>query len=113
MGTKRAGAPPTGAAQDRFEREATRQYEEGHIDEPLWTRALAQANGDKEAAVAIYLRARATALRLLNRDLRTERRPAAPAAAAPVARDAADESRSALRSRAPAGCASRCRAGSG
>ena len=79
MGTKQAEAPPTGAEPDRFEREATRQYEEGHIDEPLWTRALAQANGDKEAAVAIYLRARATALRLLNRDLRTERRPATPA----------------------------------
>ena len=87
MGKKQAEAPPTGAAPDRFEREATRQYEEGHIDEPLWTRALAQANGDKDAAVAIYLRARATALRLLNRDLRTERRPAAPSAAPAVGRD--------------------------
>ena len=87
MGKKQAEAPPTGAAPDRFEREATRQYEEGHIDEPLWTRALAQASGDKDAAVAIYLRARATALRLLNRDLRTERRPAAPSAAPAVGRD--------------------------
>lgn len=91
MGTKPSGVPPAASEQDRFEREAMRQYEEGHIDEPLWTRALAQANGDKEAAVAVYLRARATALRLLNRDLRTERRPPAAAAAAPVARAAADD----------------------
>ena len=91
MGKKQAEAPPTGAAPDRFEREATRQYEEGHIDAPLWTRALAQANGDKETAVAIYLRARATALRLLNRDLRTERRPAAASATPAVARDEEDE----------------------
>ena len=79
--TKRPDAQAAEAKQDRFLREATRQYEEGHVDEPLWTRALAQANGDKDAAVAIYLRARATALRVLDRDLRTDRRPQ-PAAVA-------------------------------
>jgi hypothetical protein len=91
LGKKQAEAPPAGAAPDRFEREATRQYEEGHIDGPLWTRALAQANGDKETAVAIYLRARATALRLLNRELRTERRPTTPSAPLAVAREEEDE----------------------
>ena len=84
MGTKRVEAPPAGAEPDRFEREAVRQYEEGHVDEPLWTRALAQANGDKEVAVAVYLRARATALRLLNRDLRPGRRPTTPAPTTPT-----------------------------
>lgn len=84
VGGKGAGEPAPGANSDRFLREAMRQYEEGHIDAPLWTRALAQANDDKDAAVGIYLRARATALRLLNRDLRTERRPAsAPPTGAP------------------------------
>ena len=81
MGGKRAGQPALDPNLDKFLREATRQYEEGHIDAPLWTRALAQANDDKETAVGIYLRARATALRLLNRDLRTERRPTPPRAA--------------------------------
>ena len=90
-----------------------RQYEEGRMDESLWTRALAQANGDKEAAVAVYLRARATALRLLNRDLRTERRPPATAAAAPVARRCGRRSRSACE-RAPRQAARRdAAAGSG
>jgi tetratricopeptide (TPR) repeat protein len=103
MGTKRVEAPPTDAGPDRFEREARRQYEEGHIDAPLWKRALAQANGDKEAAVVVYLRARATALRLLNRSLRTERRPPAsvppPAVAESVAEDASEASSRPARSR--------------
>ncbi|MFO1323972.1 MAG: hypothetical protein U1F15_07885 [Burkholderiales bacterium] len=66
-----AGAAAQG---DRFEREAARQYAEGHIDPPLWDRAFAQANGDREAAAKLYLKARATALRLLDRDRRTEQR---------------------------------------
>ena len=57
---------------DRFLLEATRQYQEGHLDQPLWDRAIAQTNGDEEPAVEIYLRARATALRLLDRERRME-----------------------------------------
>jgi len=56
---------------DPFMTEASFQYREGHLDQPLWDRAMTQANGDKEAAVAVYLRARATALRLLDRERRS------------------------------------------
>ena len=59
---------------DRFLKEATFQYSEGHLDQPLWDRALAQAKGDKEAAVDTYLHARAIALRLLDRERRTQMR---------------------------------------
>jgi tetratricopeptide (TPR) repeat protein len=82
---------------DRFAREAAQQYAEGHIDSPLWDRAIAQAGGDKDAAVPIYLKARATALRLLDRESRHEQRAqlakAAPKAArpAPSAAPASDE----------------------
>jgi tetratricopeptide (TPR) repeat protein len=69
-------AQPADAAEvaGRFLKEATRQYKEGHLDLPLWNRALAQAKGDKETAVQHYLQARAIALRLLNREHREERR---------------------------------------
>ncbi len=77
LGTiKTVNAAPAAMA-DRFLREATQQYAEGHLDQPLWDRAFAQANGDTEAANEIYLRARATALRLLDR----ERRASQPARA--------------------------------
>lgn len=66
-----------GAAKpDPYGAQAAREYAEGHIDTPLWNRALTQANGDKTAAAAIYVRARATALRLFDRH--PEQRPAAP-----------------------------------
>jgi hypothetical protein len=58
---------------DRFLKEATQQYEEGHIDRQLWDRALAQAGNDKTAAIEAYLRARATVLRLLDRSRRARR----------------------------------------
>jgi tetratricopeptide (TPR) repeat protein len=53
--------------------EASHQYAEGHLDQPLWDRAYARANGDKEAAVAAYLQARAIALKLLDRERRSEK----------------------------------------
>jgi tetratricopeptide (TPR) repeat protein len=74
LGEKRVTAPEPAAKTDRFLREATNQYTEGHLDQPLWDRALAQANGDKEAAVASYLQARAIALRLLDRERRSQKR---------------------------------------
>jgi tetratricopeptide (TPR) repeat protein len=57
---------------DRFMVEAQHQYAEGHLDQPLWDRAFAQAKGDKEAAVVAYLQARALALKLLDRERRAE-----------------------------------------
>jgi tetratricopeptide (TPR) repeat protein len=60
---------------DRYLTEATHQYVEGHLDQPLWDRAFAKAKGEKEAAVEIYLQARAVALRVLDRERRTAKRP--------------------------------------
>lgn len=78
--------PPADPAKpvDRFLVEATHQFKEGHIDQPLWTRALEQADGDKERATEAYLRARATSLRLIDRELRAKHRslatPSSPVA---------------------------------
>jgi cytochrome c-type biogenesis protein CcmH/NrfG len=66
---------------DPFMTEASFQYREGHLDQPLWDRAMTQANGDKETAVAVYLRARATALRLLDRERRSGKRSGEPKSA--------------------------------
>lgn len=78
---------------DRYLREATLQYQEGHIDAPLWDRALAQADGDKERAAKLYVERRAIALRMLERERRGRRpdggaappRTPTPATAAPSA----------------------------
>ena len=72
LSTKRVVPPPT-EKPDRFMAEAAHQYAEGHLDQPLWDRAFTQANGDKEAAVAAYLQARAIALKLLDREKRSQR----------------------------------------
>lgn len=61
-----ADALPATAA-DRYLAAATREYECGKIDPPLWDRAVELAGGDHAAAVPGYLRARATALRLAGR----------------------------------------------
>jgi Flp pilus assembly protein TadD len=58
---------------DRFLAEATREFQEGHVDQPLWVRALVEVQGDQTLAEAGYLRARATALQVLKRDKRAER----------------------------------------
>jgi tetratricopeptide (TPR) repeat protein len=76
---------------DRFLKEATFQYSEGHLDQPLWDRALAQAKGDKEAAVDTYLHARAIALRLLDRERRTQMRTNVVASARKELADEAEE----------------------
>jgi Flp pilus assembly protein TadD len=76
---KKPEAPPAPAVKaDPFLTEATHQYREGHLDQPLWERAMAQANGDKEAAIDGYLRSRAMALRLLDRRRRAGIRPDVP-----------------------------------
>lgn len=58
---------------DWYLAEANREYNEGRIDRSLWDRALAQSGGDADAATVSYLRARATALRVLQRDPSLER----------------------------------------
>ena len=73
-------APPRSATDpkvDRFAREAAQQYVEGHIDQALWDRAVVQAGGDSTKVAAIYLGARATSLRLLDRERREQARAAA------------------------------------
>src|SRR5512143_139253 len=66
-------APEAGAVAtsvDIFLARATRQFAQGHIDQPLWVRALAQAGGDEALAKAGYLRARAAAMRVAEREKR-------------------------------------------
>jgi tetratricopeptide (TPR) repeat protein len=79
---------PDGANVDKTLEAATTEYEGGYVDMPLWDRALAQAKGDRESAIPIYLRARATALQVLSRNLRASG-PAIRAAAERKARQAA------------------------
>ncbi len=65
-------AEPRSDGADRYLARATREYEKGHIIQPLWVRAVAQADGDETLARAAYLRARATAMRLTEREKRTD-----------------------------------------
>ncbi|MFO1305015.1 MAG: hypothetical protein U1F54_14870 [Burkholderiales bacterium] len=65
----------SGAA-DAFIAMASREYAQGHLDKPLWERAMHQCNGDATAAAAMYLPARAVALRILDRQRRDARRQA-------------------------------------
>jgi tetratricopeptide (TPR) repeat protein len=74
------GIPPPGQGDlrmttaDEFLAAATKEYEEGHIDETLWARASAQSGVDESLVIAAYLRARATTLRIEKRDRRRARR---------------------------------------
>ena len=67
-------AEPEVPDSDKYRDAAKVEFEQGNIDQPLWDRALAQAKGDRESAIPVYLSARATALRLRKRDLRSEGR---------------------------------------
>ena len=65
--------PPPGsdivvAGTDLFFAQATREYDEGLINQVLWTKVLASSAGDKAKAKLAYLRSRATELRLAKRD---------------------------------------------
>jgi hypothetical protein len=53
---------------DRFLARAAAEYRAGRIDQPLWTHVLAQAGGDEKAARSAYLRARATAIQVADRN---------------------------------------------
>ncbi len=68
----KAGEKPAGASltmdTDNSLAEATKEFDQGRIDGPLWTRSVVGAKGDKAQAKAAYLRARATALQALKKD---------------------------------------------
>jgi len=64
---------PTGSTVDRYLAEATREFEAGQVDQPLWMRAVTKAEGDEVAARRAYLTARATAIRIARRETRHER----------------------------------------
>jgi tetratricopeptide (TPR) repeat protein len=63
---------PAGAA-ERYLAEATLELEAGQVDQPLWMRAVTQANGDEATARSAYLKARATAIRMARREVPHER----------------------------------------
>jgi tetratricopeptide (TPR) repeat protein len=67
---RRYPSPVPDAASDPFIAQASREYAQGHVDTPLWDRALRQNDGDAEAAAAQYIPARAVALRILDRKRR-------------------------------------------
>lgn len=64
---------PASAGADKFLLAATKEYDAGIVDQPLWKRAVAQTGGDRTLATHTYLRARATALRVQKREKRQER----------------------------------------
>jgi len=65
--------PVVAPVADPFSADAEREFLEGHVDEPLWARALAQAGGNEKLARQAYLRLRAAALRVEKRNRRAVR----------------------------------------
>ncbi len=63
-------AAPEAQSVDKFVAAATVEFEKGNIDQPLWDHALAQSKNDRVTAISYYLNARATSLRVLERDRR-------------------------------------------
>ena len=74
-------APPA----DRFITLATRELQDGNLDQRLWARVLLVSGDDPSQARTAYIRARATVLRLAARDQRTPADPAIDSDAAPEA----------------------------
>ncbi|HEY2864541.1 MAG TPA: tetratricopeptide repeat protein [Casimicrobiaceae bacterium] len=73
---------------DKFLAAAISEYDAGHIDQPLWVRAVAQCNGDRALAKPAYLLARAAALRVEKR----LKPPEGPTQRAPAPRAAGETS---------------------
>jgi len=61
----------TGA--DRFLTQAINEHAAGHIDRTLWARAVAHAGSDNALANSVYVRSRATALRVTKRENKAAR----------------------------------------
>jgi tetratricopeptide (TPR) repeat protein len=53
---------------DKLIAEATKEFDEGMVNQPLWMRMLVKHGGDKAAAKTAYLRARAAELRVAHRE---------------------------------------------
>jgi tetratricopeptide (TPR) repeat protein len=53
---------------DKLIAEATKEFDEGVVNQPLWMRILVKHGGDKAAAKSAYLRARAAELRAAHRE---------------------------------------------
>lgn len=53
---------------DKLIAEATKEFDEGVVNQPLWMRILVKHGGDKAAAKTAYLRARAAELRVAHRE---------------------------------------------
>lgn len=72
-----APAPPDTAkvppVPDKFLTAATKEFEAGIVDQPLWRRAVEQSGADRTLAMQRYLLARATALRVTKREKREQR----------------------------------------
>ena len=66
-----AASIPRLSSDDPFLEQASKEYEAGNIDQPLWDRTAARHGGDKAMLVAAYLRSRATALQMRKRNERT------------------------------------------
>ncbi len=64
---------PVATGADRYLTKAINEHAEGHIDQTLWARAVAQAGGDNRQAQSIYVRSRATALRVTKRENKAAR----------------------------------------
>jgi tetratricopeptide (TPR) repeat protein len=64
---------PVATAADRFLTQAINEHAAGHIDRTLWARAVAHAGGDNALAKSVYLRSRATALRVTKRENKAAR----------------------------------------
>jgi tetratricopeptide (TPR) repeat protein len=83
---------------DEFLIAAAKEYQDRQIDHALWRRAVDQCGGDTASVIPAYLRARATALKLLRKeDERSQKRPHG-AGAADGASDRRVESEAAPRS---------------
>lgn len=94
---------------DEFLTAAAKEYEAGEIDAALWRRAGEQSRGDASLVIAAYLRARATALKLQQKEDQRLHRHARPASTAkrkvdpePLARESPASAGARLRGLQPA-----------
>ncbi len=60
---------------DEFLARAAKEYQEGQVDQALWRRAADQGASDASLVIAAYLRARATALQLQQKQARGSQDP--------------------------------------
>jgi len=83
---------------DEFLIAAAKEYQDRQIDQALWRRAVDQCGGDTASVIPAYLRARATALKLLQKEDERSRKRADSAGTAGGASDRRMESEASLES---------------